>query len=52
MKSDNKEILTTRIVEAIPVPDRETVLWDREFPGFAHRKSSRVGPLRRVLLTR
>jgi len=37
MKSANKEILTTRIVEALPVPDRDTVFWDRELPGFGVR---------------
>ena len=29
--------LTTRIVEALPVSDRETVVWDRELPGFGVR---------------
>ena len=37
MRSMNRESLTTRIVEALPVPERETVLWDRELPGFGVR---------------
>ena len=37
MKSTNRETLTTRIVEALPVPERETVLWDRELSGFGVR---------------
>ena len=37
MPSVNRETLTTRIVEALPVSDRETVTWDRELPGFGVR---------------
>ena len=37
MPSANRETLTTRIVEALPVSDRETVVWDRELPGFGVR---------------
>ena len=37
MPSANRETLTTRIVEALPVTDRETVVWDRELPGFGVR---------------
>ena len=37
MPSANRETLTTRIVEALPVSDRETVTWDRELPGFGVR---------------
>lgn len=37
MPSANRETLTTRIVEAPPVSDRETVTWDRELPGFGVR---------------
>ena len=37
MQSENRETLTTRIVEALPVSDREIVVWDRELPGFGVR---------------
>ena len=37
MPSANRETLTTRIVEALPVSGRETVTWDRELPGFGVR---------------
>ena len=37
MPSANSETLTTRIVEALPVSDRETVVWDRELAGFGVR---------------
>ena len=37
MRSPNRETLTTRIVEAFPVSDREIVVWDRELPGFGVR---------------
>ena len=37
MPSANRETLTTRIVEALPVCDHETVVWDRELPGFGVR---------------
>ena len=37
MPSANRETLTTRIVETLPVSDRETVVWDRELPGFGVR---------------
>ena len=37
MPSANRETLTTRIVEALPASDRETVVWDRELPGFGVR---------------
>ena len=30
MPSANRETLTTRFVEALPVSDREIVVWDRE----------------------
>ena len=40
MQSANRETLTTRIVEALPVSDRETVIWDRELPGFGVRVHS------------
>ncbi len=37
MQSANRESLTTRIVEALPVTGREIVVWDRELPGFGVR---------------
>ena len=37
MPSANRESLTTRIVEALPISERETVVWDRELPGFGVR---------------
>ena len=37
MPSASRETLTTRIVEALPASDRETVVWDRELPGFGVR---------------
>ena len=37
MQSANRKTLTTRIVEALPVSDREIVVWDRELPGFGVR---------------
>ena len=37
MPSASRETLTTRIVEALPVSHRETVVWDRELPGFGVR---------------
>ena len=37
MPSANRETLTTRIVEALPISERETVVWDRELPGFGVR---------------
>ena len=37
MPSVNRETLTTRIVETLPVSDSETVAWDRELPGFGVR---------------
>ena len=37
MPSANRETLTTRIVEALPVCDHETVVWDRELAGFGVR---------------
>ena len=37
MPSANRETLTTRFVEALPAPDREIVVWDRELPGFGVR---------------
>ena len=37
MPSANRETLTTRFVEALPVSDREIVVWDRELPGFGLR---------------
>ena len=37
MPSANRETLTTHFVEALPVSDREIVVWDRELPGFGVR---------------
>ena len=37
MPNSYKETLTTRIVEALTVSDREFVVWDRELPGFGVR---------------
>ena len=37
MPSANRESLTTRIVESLPISERETVVWDRELPGFGVR---------------
>ena len=37
MPSANRETLTNRFVEALPVSDREIVVWDRELPGFGLR---------------
>lgn len=37
MRSPNTLKLTQRVVEALPTPDRETVWWDRELPGFGVR---------------
>ena len=37
MPSANRETLTTRFVEALPISDREIVVWDRELPGFGVR---------------
>ena len=37
MPSANRETLTTRFVEALPVSGREIVVWDRELPGFGVR---------------
>lgn len=37
MRSPNRRKLTQRVVEALPTPDRETVWWDRELPGFGVR---------------
>ena len=37
MRSPNRQTLSRRIVDALPVTDRETVYWDREVPGFGVR---------------
>ena len=37
MRSTNKQTLSKRVVDALPVPGRETVYWDRELPGFGVR---------------
>ena len=34
MHSPNRQTLSKRIVDALPVSDRETVYWDRKLPGF------------------
>ena len=37
MRSPNRQTLSKRIVDALPVTDRESVYWDRELPGFGVR---------------
>ena len=37
MRSPNRQTLSKRIVDALPVSDRETVYWDRQLPGFGVR---------------
>lgn len=37
MRSPNRQTLSKRIVDALPVSDRETVYWDRKLPGFGVR---------------
>ena len=37
MHSANRQTLSMRIVDSLPVADRETVCWDRELPGFGVR---------------
>ena len=37
MRSPNRHTLSKRIVDALPVSDRETVYWDRKLPGFGVR---------------
>ena len=37
MRSANRQTLSKRIVDSLPVADRETVYWDRELPGFGVR---------------
>ena len=37
MRSQNRQPLTKRAVDALPITDRETVYWDRDLPGFGVR---------------
>ena len=37
MRSPNRQTLSRRIVDALPVTDQEIVYWDREVPGFGVR---------------
>ena len=37
MRSPNRQTLSKRIVDGLPVSDRETVYWDRKLPGFGVR---------------
>ena len=37
MRSPNRQTLSKRIVDALPVSERETVYWDRKLPGFGVR---------------
>ena len=37
MRSPNRQTLSKRIVDALPVSDREIVYWDRKLPGFGVR---------------